>query len=336
MAKASLEDLYSDSEKPASSQVETKASPEPDPVVEETPEETPVEAKTEEPAEREPAEATGKGDKSPAVTKAGKKDVPPTSEEEEGEIPLDVQGLKSAVRAERDKRNDWKSKAVKYETELEAERREKAAAKKELDELRAQLQRNQQPQPSQATPQQQQQPQQRQRPDAYTDPEGAAAFDRELLLAEVRRVEDQMRLDTYRRSAEISRRLVSQQHQDYEQAEAVFAEAARQDQTLLKTLMEHPSPAEYAYHVGKELLLAKEIREAGSIEAWAQKKAEEKFAEVQRSQAAQPVTQQAASRVQPRAQPAPPPQSLAGVTSMAPRNRQPNTGPTPLADLYKS
>lgn len=331
--KASLEDLYSDSTIPASSKEETPA-PEREPVVQAEAEPA-DEPKTEAETEPKPVEAAGKGDKS-STAKAEKKDVPPTSEEEEGEIPADVQGLKSAVRAERDKRNDWKSKAVKYETELEAERREKAAAKKELDDLRAQLQRQQPAQPSQAAPQQQQAPQARQRPDAYTDPEGAAAFDRDMMLAEIQRREDNMRLDTYRRSAEISRRLVSQQHQDYEQVEAVFAEAARQDQRLLATLMEHPSPAEYAYKVGKELMLSKEIAAAGSIEAWAQKKAEEKFAEMQTRPAPAPVNQQAAPRAQPRAQPAaPPPQSLAGVTSMAPRSRPSNTGPTPLADLYK-
>lgn len=332
--KASLDDLYSDSERSATSRAEGKQPAAPEP--EGTDVEAPLEAKTDtpEPA-NEPDKAADKGEP-PAKAAKKDKDAPPASEEDDdGDIPADAVGLRQAVKAERDKRRDWKSKAVAIEAELAALRASREAEAKELAEYRAHAQRlatqgHQQPQTQQPTKPAPQPP------DYYTDPEGRAAWDRQQMENAIRERELATQQALYERSAETSRRLMKMQHADYDDVEKVFVEAAQKDPAILENLVKHPFPAEYAYTVGKEMRARQEIQKAGSLEALIEQRAAAKLAEMQaQAAAAQPTAPRAAPPQSRAAQPAPPPQSLAGVTSMAPRTRQPNTGPTPLADLYK-
>ena len=163
---------------------------------------------------------------------------------------------------------------------------------------------------------QQQQYQQPQIPDPLIDPEGAFAYRDQHMNAEL-----------YRTRVELSQDLMRSQHQDYDEVEAIFAEEAQANPALAAEILRHPSPARYAYETGKKL---KVLREIGSDpSAWEAKKEAELRTRIEAEYATRQPTV-------PRAPTAPPPQSLAGVPSVTPRNiSKVNQGPTPLADLYK-
>lgn len=350
--KASFDDLYSESSTPASSRAEGRSTAT-EPVRQEaSAERTPLEAKTDTPepeakAPPEKAASTGEPDK-------GKKDASPASEDDEAEIPTDGHVPVSALKAERAKRQDWKSKAVKSETELaterrqlEAERKEREAERRELEEYRAYMRAVQaQNQAALAAEHQRQQQQQAsaappQPPDPYTDPAGALQYERQMMTAALQQRDaqyaqalQQQQHAMFERSVEASQRLMRSQYKDYDEAEIAFAEVARVNPQLREQLVRHPFPAEYAYQVGKEALLRRQIQEAGSLNAYAERIANQRLAEMQ-AQAAQTARAPIAP-VQTRSQPAaPPPQSLAGVPSVAPRSRAP-TGQTSLDELYRT
>lgn len=130
--------------------------------------------------------------------------------------------------------------------------------------------------------------------------------------------------EIYRTRVEQSQFVMRQQHQDYDEIEAIFAEEAHKRPALWQELAAHPVPAAYAYEEGRKI---KAMREIGSDpNAYREKLKQEILAELQSSQPSPqlkpPVT----------AVPAPPP-SLAGVPSASPQVVRGYQGPTPLEDL---
>lgn len=116
------------------------------------------------------------------------------------------------------------------------ERRKRQNLENKLRELEARLHQ----------PTQQYEPQQA--PDWYAEPEQAAA----ALQAEV-----QHRM--YQTAVYQSEMIMRDKHADYDEVSQLFAEAAQQDFNLALAVFQHPFPAEYAYAVGKQIMLMQEI-----------------------------------------------------------------------------
>lgn len=57
----------------------------------------------------------------------------------------------------------------------------------------------------------------------------------------------------------LSRAMVKKQHEDYDAMETVFANAAKQDPSLVNQMIAHENPAEFAYKTGKKLSLMQEM-----------------------------------------------------------------------------
>jgi DNA primase len=307
MNKPSLESLY---ETPASSKTEAQKSADPVSQAEqpETPE--PSASETPPPSSDETA-AAGTGEPpEPSKAKAAKSDAPPASEED---LPSDVQGLRAALKAERQKRKERDTKLT--EAEKKAADAERVA--QERDEMlrryfaqQAQLQ-HQQPQPTRQAPQP---------PDPLVDPEAAFAYMGQRTNAEL-----------YRTRVELSQGFMRAQHKDYDEMESVFVEEAQANPALADQLVRHPVPAQFAYEMGKKLKLMRDIGSDPS--AWEAKREAELREKLRAELEAEFATRQPSVPTAPKA---PPPQSLAGVPSVTPRNAsKANNGPTPLTDLYK-
>lgn len=91
----------------------------------------------------------------------------------------------------------------------------------------------------------------RPRPDEIDDPEGAAAWDAERAQAD----EDARWADRVEMSKEIMREL----HDDYDEAEAAFRAEAATNPSLRVQLRQSPLPAKFAYSEGKRILQVKEM-----------------------------------------------------------------------------
>lgn len=184
------------------------------------------------------------------------------------------------------------------------ERRKRQELERKLKDYEERL--NQQPKPQ---AQQQAPP-----PDWYTDPEAAA-----------RSFEQQLELRMYQTAVYQSETMMRQQHQDYDEVAALFAEEAEKDPSLAMQVYRHPMPAQFAYQHGRRLKLMREIGD--DPDAYRAKLAEEIRAELAGT------TPQAKAP----AKAAPVPRSLARDVSQQPRA---NGGkfasydtPAPIEDL---
>ena len=252
------------------------------------------------------------------------------SDDEDGDEPDDVQGLKAALKATRQKARERAERLKEYEEKLTTEQRRAAEADHVARQLYAQHQQGQQPQQELPPP-----------PDPLVDPQGALEYRDMLWRQELAKRDDQFRQQfeeiqhaTYMARLVPSQRMMRQQFPDYPEVEAVFADAMKQDPRLFQELRRQEFPAEYAYRMGKQIKQAQEIQNSGGWEQWLDAKVNEKFAALQQSSAQQPP--QAPSSQAPSAPKAPPPQSLARMPSVTPRNQTRSyNGPTPISDLYK-
>ena len=300
MTHRSIESLY---ETPASAKTESGKGADPVSSTEQPAPTDPPSTETPPLASTEvPAAGTGEP---PSKAKDGKSDAPPASEDE---LPKDVQGLQSALKDERRKRKERDAKIAEAETNA-AEAKRTAAVREEL--LRQVLAQKPQPAPAGQQPQV---------PDPWSDPEAAMAYQRDLNAAQL-----------FQTRVELSQDIMRSQHKDYDDIEAIFTEEAKRNPGLVFELQRHPAPARYAYQAGKQLKLLREIGpDASSWEA-------NKEAELRDKVRAELEAEYASRRpTVPTVPTAPPPQSLAGVPSVTPRNiSKTNQGPTPLADLYK-
>jgi hypothetical protein len=122
-----------------------------------------------------------------------------------------------------------------------------------------------------------------------------------------------------------SQAIMRMQHQDYDEAEEAFAQAAEANPSLWAKLERHPFPAQFAYEVGKQ---SKQIAEIAADPAAYEATLRQKIM-------AELAAQQPAPVVQPPKRPSvPPPSSLARVTSQAPRTiAKVWDGPRPVSDI---
>ena len=306
---ASLDDLYADNAAPK-------------PAVKEPPADPPADPSPEEPA-KEPADA--KPAQQPKA--ADKKDA----DDDEPE-PADVAGLKAALKATRQKARERKAEVAEEQqrraiielqlAEASRETKEADARARHLYETYIRAQQQQAPQP----------------PDPLTDPEGALAY-RDAAWANAMQQRDAaVSHQLYMSRVVPSQHILRERHADYDEMETLFAEAANTDPGLWAAIKQQEFPAKFAYEVGKEIKQRREIQAAGSFDQWIEQKVAEKLAAAQAqppsSPSAQPDPQPARS---PAAQRLQPPQSLARVPSVTPRNASKSySGPTPLSDLYKT
>ncbi len=335
--RASLDDLYAD--KPAS--VPSTASPAPaerQPQAEPAPAVAdPVEGavKTEAQSWQEaakpaaPEDRTKKGADStakPADAKGKAKAEPASTTDDDEDEALasdDVAGLKAALKASRRKARERGSKASELEAKLAEESRKAGDLDQIARQMYGRLQQIEQP----AQPQQQP-------PDPVADPEGYINWRENHLVAQLKDRDQKISHEIYMARVVPSQRMMRQMHADYDQVEALFAQtanAAKQagDPGLWNQIRQQEFPAEYAYQVGKEIMLRQEIAEAGSLDKYLEQKAQAKLAELQAQNPTPTVPVSHAPK-------APPPQSLARVPSVTPRTTSKTfNGLTPLADLYK-
>ena len=279
------------------------------------------------PAEREPVPAPPEVAK-PVEQASPKPDKaqPNASADNDEDEPNDVSGLKAALKATRQKAREKGSKAEEFERKSQELERKYAELDGTARTMFAQLQ--------QASPQQQRP----QPPDANLDPAAALAYQEQTWAEQLRQRDAKIDHDLYMARVVPSQRMMRQQHADYEAMEATFAEAAKADQRLWQEIRRQEFPAEFAYQVGKEIKQRQEIQAAGSFDNWLSQQVEKKVAEkMATAQPAAPtVPTNPSNLTPPAAQRAQPPQSLARVPSVTPRNQGKSfNGPTPLGDLYK-
>lgn len=273
---------------------------------------TPRQAVADTPAEPEAADAkepaTSKGEKTPAdaAKSAEGDDVPPASSQDKDQRNVPVKALEDERR----------------------KRQEAEKARKELEARIAELERLAAPQPQQATPQQDQQKQQQPQnpqaaPDPWSDPEGYAAYQREL--------QEQMLFET---RVTLGQDMMRLNNPDYDEVEAVFAEEAQQNPYLIEQLRRAHNPAKYAYEQGKRLKLMREI--GTDPDAYRKRIEEELRAKLAAEMPQTSPSAAAAPAPAPKKAP-PPPTSLAGVPSAAPRDASKVKwdGPTPLDDILR-
>lgn len=147
------------------------------------------------------------------------------------------------LKSEREKRQEA---TRKFE---EAEKKAKEAEAR-YAELERKLQAAQQPQFQPQQQPQRQQPQ-RQRPDPWTDPEGAMAFDREMLS-------QHQHLQVFETRVALSEEMMAAKP-DYAEKKAIFLEAARAQPHLAQQMVQHPLPAKFVYEQGKRIMAEQEV-----------------------------------------------------------------------------
>lgn len=133
-------------------------------------------------------------------------------------------------------REEWEKKAKDFEAKY--------------SELERRLQAAQQPQFQPQQQPQRQQPQ-RQRPDPWTDPEGAMAFDREMLA-------QQQHMQVFETRVALSEEMMSSKP-DFAEMKNLFVEAARSNPYLAQQMVQHPLPAKFAYEQGKRIAAEREV-----------------------------------------------------------------------------
>jgi len=312
----SLDDLYAD--KPNSTTKPADARPEP--AEDLSPDEVADIAAAGQVFE-EQAKATAEEKAAKAASPKAEDKAPALPGDDDEIEPSDVSGLKAALKATRQKARQWKEKGTRAE-ELEKQLNSHLERYGQLDlaarQMYAALQQQQdaERQPPQAPP------------DPMVDPEGALAYRDRLWAERLQEVERRTEHNSYMARLVPSQRLMRKEHPDYEEMEILFKEAADADPRLWQAIRAQEFPAEYAYNVAKEIKLRREIAAAGSLDKYVEQLAATKLSA---QQPTVPTQNPAAS-----APKAPPPQSLARVPSVTPRNASKTySGPTPLTDLYK-
>lgn len=178
-------------------------------------------------------------------------------------------------------------------TELKSERSkrqefEKRATEAEQRALRAEAQAEearrywQSQQSQQFQPPAQQQPA-KPLPDPWTDPEGYTA-------AKLQEVEERFAKQEFANRVAISERMMKSQYQDFDQVVDVFGKAAQRNPYLVQEMVKSALPAEYAYQMGKRLLLADRI--GGDPDSYEKKIREEERSKVLAELKAGPAQQQ--------------------------------------------
>jgi len=156
-----------------------------------------------------------------------------------------------------------------------------------------------------------------QRPDEIDDPEGARDFDQQQFA-------DQRWNDRVSMSKEIMREL----HEDYDDVEAVFRAEAVNNPALAAQLAQHPFPAKFAYNEGKRLTKLQELGE--DPEAAIQKRVDEAVAKAKEEFIAELKKQgQEATN-------ASVPESLADAPSAVDKSKGGFEGPKPLDEIITS
>lgn len=210
---------------------------------------------------------------------------PPAPEPQpEPEEPSEISGLKAGISAEREKRQ-------KYERELE--------------QLRAEMQRLQQA--NQPEP-----------PDVYEDPDGFKSHsEKQLSQAEQQRINDRVNLSAY---------YAKKQHEDFDEAMQEWQKLIQQDPSLYQRAIQQESPAEWAYQqVKTQQFLTKVGDDPDKYEASLREQVEQEIREKLEAELRAKYEQQPA---QPK-----PPRSLATAPS-APVSSQEWSGPKPLSALF--
>lgn len=133
-------------------------------------------------------------------------------------------------------REEWEKKAKDFEAQN--------------SELQRRLQAAQQPQFQPQQQPQRQQPQ-RQRPDPWTDPEGAMAFDRDMLA-------QQQHMQVFETRVALSEEMMASKP-DFAEMKNLFVEAARANPYLAQQMVQHPLPAKFAYEQGKRIAAEREV-----------------------------------------------------------------------------
>ena len=115
------------------------------------------------------------------------------------------------------------------------------------------------------------------------------------------------------------------QHDDYDEAEAAFIEAANKNPALWAELRSHSVPAQFAYEMGRKFKAMQELGDDPT--KWEEKIRAKVLAELKAQNGTPDPTQPAA----------PPPGSLAEVPSATNRGTDtaPWDGPAPLEDILK-
>ena len=226
-----------------------------------------------------------------------------------------------------------------FKRKAEDETRKRQGVEQQLAEANQRLQameqeRRQPPPEPQPAPQRQPAPQQPPRQQAQPQQPIPDFLDSEQAAQWVQSsVEDRIAIEreAISRALHDNRVMTSQaimrmQHQDYDEAEQAFVQAAEANPSLWVKLERHPFPAQFAYEVGKQ---SKQIAEIAADPAAYEAGLRQKImAELAAQQPPAPV-------VQPPKRPSvAPPSTLARVTSQTPRNiAKVWDGPRPVSDI---
>lgn len=130
-------------------------------------------------------------------------------------------------------------------------------------------------------------PQAEEVPDLWVDPEKALAYQAEQLRQEFKGQMAAFQQSEFDNRVAVSERLLSMQHEDYDAASKVYADAAksaaeRGNLDMLHALRDHPMPAQYAYEVGKQMLAMQQV--GSDPDAYRAKLRAEIIAEMQQGQ----------------------------------------------------
>jgi hypothetical protein len=227
-----------------------------------------------------------------------------------------------------------------FKRKAEDETRKRQGVEQQLAEANQRLQameqeRRQPPAQAQPAPQRQPAPQQQQRPQPqpqqpipdFLDSEQAAAWVQSSLDGRIAIEREAVARALHDNRVMTSQAIMRMQHADYDEAEAAFEQAAEANPSLWARLERHPFPAQFAYEVGKQSKQIAEIAaDPAAYEASLRQKIMAELAAQQPPSA--PVVQP------PRRPNAPPPSSLARVTSQTPRNiAKVWDGPRPVSDI---
>lgn len=241
-------------------------------------------------------------------------EAPPASDPSEAP-PADAMVPRKALEEERKKRQKWEKEAAEAASyrervsQYEAQMRDMQTREQQWQDWARQIQAAQQ---------------QEQQPDPLADPHAYMAAMQQQVNAMLEQRDAQVAQHLWTTKVEASQEAMRATHKDYDEVEAVFVEAAKSDPTLYQKLRLAASPARYAYEEGKRIRLLQEI--GNDPEKYIEAKLAERLKAAQATATA-PTTSQTA---------APPPRSLAGVPSTAPRNAGAVwNGPTPLEDILK-
>lgn len=171
-----------------------------------------------------PVRSEPKGDTPPpdpaALAGTEASDAPPASGQDPHTVPF------AAYRDERDKRKDWKARAIRLEEQMAQVMRERAAATAQAEKPA--------PKPE--------------RPDLLADPEGYSRY-----------VEHQLRIQPIKIRRELSEAAVRREHKDAGELLDEFAAVARANPSLVDHMDRQLDPARWAYDYAMRSRAVREI-----------------------------------------------------------------------------